>query len=66
MKEKKKVLHRSSKSGKIVTEEFADHHPATTQEETVTPKIACIDESFGGNMDTLKDKINELINHING
>lgn len=66
-----KKIHRSSKTGKIVTEKFADAHPATTQEETSCPScrhaISEVTESFGnGEVNILRDKINEIIRAING
>lgn len=58
---KKKTLHRSSKTGKIVTEKFAKEHPATTQKETMR-NIALIEMDFGReDLNMLRDKINEII-----
>ena len=70
-----KKLNRSSKSGKIVTKEFAEHHPSTTFEETIssvpstwtvpTP-ISPLSLDFGReDLNTLVSKVNEIINHMN-
>lgn len=60
---KKKVVHRSSEDGEFVSEEFAEKNPATTQKETM--KMSCVNplmQEFGnGDMNILRDKINEII-----
>ena len=65
-KDTKKTIHRSSKTGQIVTEEFAETHPATTQKEEV--KIGGCQKLTADfareDLNQLRDKINEIIEII--
>lgn len=66
---KKKVIHRSSETGKLVTGEFANSHPTTTEKEVIIvpekKEISEITNSFGnGELNELKDKINEIIRFL--
>lgn len=58
---KKKTLARSSKTGKIVTKEFAEEHPATTQVEIVSSIAPLTDNFDREDLNKLRDKINEII-----
>ena len=68
----KKTIHRSSKTGKLVTEEFAEEHPATTETEKVEVKesvrepIGMLSANFGQeDLNKMVDKINEIIVVVN-
>ncbi len=58
----KKTIRRSSKTGKLVSKEFAVAHPATTETEVVEVSKPSFMEF--ADLNTLKDKINEIIAFI--
>lgn len=66
---KKKVIHRSSKTGKLVTEQFADTHP-TTEKEVVDVEakydIQVVGQRFASDdLNAVVDKVNEIILRLN-
>ncbi len=56
-----KKLNRSAKTGKIVTKEFAESHPATTVTETIK-EVQCITQRFASDdLNVVVEKVNEII-----
>ena len=61
---KTKTVFRSSKTGKLVKEEFADTHPATTEKQVVK-LIGELNVDFAReDLNQLRDKLNEVIRSL--
>lgn len=62
----KKTLHRSSKSGKIVTKKFAEENPDTTEKEVIKTHIHSLEAEFGReDLNKIVHKINEICVYLN-